>query len=405
MELRIDRSINLLKIEEYLDLLPENTDRVDIVLPAVFTDIGFAAKAAICQLINTWTRKTDNSSSILIQIENEKDIDSFINDTAGVCIVLMTIKEGRKIYNLSNKADHTEVISKKAIKKLEGTMPEISVVGEIEKKFSKQIGPIQIICFDHSSVSKYQYNEWFYQDGRLLDEMGIEKFYLAAIKHLLKAQKSKLEKAIKGGNEITGIIKELFENTDKHATTGFGSMSNVPLNPNMRGVFIEIHSGTKAEFNKKVVPGDPYSNYFNNPKLFSGKEESKTFLEISVIDSGSGFAQKKSGISLETMGHRSEWDYVIECLTQYDTSASKRGLKRVATSLGERKGFLRLRTGRCCFYWDFLLWGFEANDHSSQGAERGAAKSKFFDWVRDGEGLTRFPEASGSLITIFYPLD
>ncbi len=408
MALTIEKSLLLSQIEKYYESIPKSKRELDILLPSSFNENSFASKASLCQVMNTWVRKTSDTSNIHTHLLKEETyIENFTKEIFGLSICLMTIKQGRKILDRSKTIDLTKEIFKKAIGKIEENAPRV-LDKQNEKAFIGKTGPIRAFCFDHSAVKHYQYNEWFYQDGKLLDETGMRKFYVAAIKHLFKPHKKELELlALRDdtAEKVTGIIKELFENTDKHATRGFGSQANIPLNPNLRGVFMEVHKGHKKDFISKVEAGDPLFNYFNNPKLFEDERVLKTFIEVSVIDSGPGFAQRKSGSELEDLNPLSERNYVIECLTQYDTSASKRGLKRVASYLGSKGGFLRLRTGRMCLYWDFLLHGYKPFEHQSHDAEKQTAMNKFFDWKKADRGWTKLNEASGSLITVFYPLD
>jgi len=407
MVLVIGESLILSDIENLYQALPNKITELDIQIPYSFTGLGFAGKAAFCQFINTWVRNSSDTSSILAKLDDTDDsINNFIDDF-GLYLSLMTAKQGRRILDYSKKHDFTQKVLKIAVGRLNESMPRI--IGKTnEKTFIGKAGALKILCFDHSINKKIKFNEWFYQDGELLNEAVIEKFFNAAMKHVLRNQKKNLLNNVLDRQLtvlITGIIKELFENTHIHARTGVGLKANVPLNPNARGVFIELHRGNREYFNKRVESGDPLFNYFNNPKIFSGSDYDKTFLEISMIDSGPGFAQRRSNKSLEALSTYAERDFVFSCFSEINRTIGMRGLKRMDYYLSERKGFFRLRTGRLCLYRNFLMQNYEPTDYMFQQSEIIAAKKKYLDWEKDDRDITALYPASGSLITVFFPLD
>ncbi|MCW3111498.1 MAG: ATP-binding region ATPase domain protein [Segetibacter sp.] len=406
MSIKITDKITISKIEDYFDLLYIGDQEIDLIIPVSIYEYDVGTKGLFCQFLNLWVRKTKTSSIIV-----EKDgstgkkefIDKFINNVFSLSLILMTIKENRKILD-ENDNDLTIDIRKAALFKIKESSPKII---NRTKAFEKGSGIIAEFCFDHAEYAENKLNRWFYQPGveEPLPESGFKSFYNAAIEHLLLKNYQLRNKATnnKIAEELTGIIKELFDNTHFHAREGF---FKIPLIPNIRGVLIEIHHGSLEYFKSKTEIGNqPHFRYFFNPSLFENDYEIKTFLEISVIDSGIGYSQMATGTKLALINNFIERQNVIGCLTKYDRTSRKRGLKRVAHHLTERKGFFMLRTGRLNLYRNFIEKPYLSGDYLDPNYEIESGMKSFLFWEDDAKDVSNLSEACGSLITILLPID
>ena len=408
MVIAIANNITIDNVEDYIELLDSivTDNNVDLELPLYIESYGIGSKALLSQFFNSWVRKSGRS---LIRIrassveDREAFIDKFLVDNPFRCLVLMTIRQSVKICD-ALEIDLSHAIRSKALESIKLTAP---VVVNRKKIFPNNLSSISENCFDHAEIAGNRFNRWFYQDGvdEPLQDWGFKSFYMAASESLF-ADKGDLKYIAtndKFSLELTGILKELFDNTHFHATE---NLKKVPLNPNTRGVWLSTHEINIGTFNTNQANRNPFGVYLLNPGLFKDLRETKTFLEISVIDSGIGFAQQYTGLSLSGIDSYVERQKVIECLTKYDRTAKKRGLKRVASYVSERKGFFMLRTGRLSLYRDFLKRPHQSGDYLvDRYYQVDAAMKSYSLWEGDEQVISSYKEVCGSLITIFLPLE
>jgi hypothetical protein len=407
MTIPIVQNITIEKVEHYIELLESSELDIDLELPLYIENYTIGSKALLSQFFNSWVRKQEKLIIKIMapSIENrEVFISKFLTDNTVHALVLMTIRNSMVICDIQ-EFDLTHAIRKKALERLKLTAP---VIINRKKAFPAKLSSIAESCFDHAEIEENRRNRWFYQEGadEPLQDWGFRSFYTAAIESLLDIKFGLNETAIneKFSEELTGIIKELFDNTHFHATE---NLKRIPLHPNIRSVFIDTHNITLSD----AMPShqtdlDPFFVYLLNPQLFKVSQGTKTFLEISVIDSGIGFAQRYTGMLLSELNSYVERQKVIECLTKYDRTAKKRGLKRVAAYLSERKGFLMLRTGRLSLYRNFLERPYQSGDYLvDRHYQVEAAMKSYSLWEGDENITSSYKEVCGSLITIFLPLE
>jgi len=384
----------------------KNAEVLHLFLPS-FDDLPIGVQPFVIQFTNTWIRKTSPRSNIVVDsIITTADIQKFASNPIGFCISLMTIKQGRKILG-KNNSDVTAAVAKEALKALDESRP---IINEKNQKVFRRKGGqyVHAFCFDHAAMNLNKYNGWFYQQNLLLDEgKGFTNFYTAVIDKLVtptnaRLSKSALKPEITSG--VTAVIKELIENTHEHAIKDYGTNSNIPLDPNLRGILVNVHRGDYKYFKSKVSLGDPFDMYFANPATFPNKTEQKTFLEISVIDSGPGFVQRYSTRPLSSMTQFVEKEFLSDCLRAYKRGAKNQGLKRIGACVSDKRGFFKIRTGRLSLYRNYLIEGFREHQHDHPG-EKSLIFDKLFDWYKNDTGTTHLEQCSGSLITIIYPIE
>ncbi len=397
MVFKLSELKNISDIEDCFEDLDKVQVQGDLMLSLQAGRNDFGTQALICQFVNTWVRKTGNSSCLILDAvmrPTAEEIEIFTKQVCNLSAVLMIVRTGRKIYYRGKKEDITKETTAAVIKSLSGMVP---LVKNGQKLFRQNSGTACVICFDHSSEIEYQYNGWFYKKTDLLEEKGFTNFYKASIQAIFGQRSFEKDLALLPVviESVSGIIKELFENTDKYARNGFGIYAQVPLSPNMRGVIIQLHKGNRAYYLEKSEVNDPYHRYFSHPAIFNNEQEEKLFLEISVIDSGPGFAPLRRKRPLNAITPLAEKVTVIECLEGLDRTAEKRGLKRIANYLLRHDGFFSLRTGRLNLYRNFLI--------KMDKVENEMTKS-FFDWFLDDTGIEKLNEASGAAVTIIYPV-
>lgn len=198
------------------------------------------------------------------------------------------------------------------------------------------------------------------------------------------------------------LVRELFENTDDHATTDEFGRKYTWDYPNVRGILAKYISFTPsskdATTNEAIGSFDdvPHRLYYQKALLNSTASKSLSFIELSVFDCGPGIAKRwlahvDPNERIENISIEIEEKLVRETFELGKTSKSIHGtgvgLDTVVKSLVRLKALLRLRTGRLCLYQDF-----------SSGA------GSVFEprhWLNDRKML---PRTEGTSFSILIPL-
>lgn len=162
---------------------------------------------------------------------------------------------------------------------------------------------------------------------------------------------------------ISLLIRELFENTNDHATTDELGCEYSWEYPNVRGIFAKYISFGPHDSDAINAFGDvPHRLFFQKAMLNYTASKTIDFLEISVIDSGPGIAKRwlahvRPNANIEEVSIALEEELVRETFELGKTSKKINGtgvgLDTVIKSLVMVKALLRLRTGRLCLYQDF----------------------------------------------------
>jgi hypothetical protein len=159
------------------------------------------------------------------------------------------------------------------------------------------------------------------------------------------------------------LIRELFENTNDHASTDeFGRKYSWSY-PNVRGILAKYISFSPHEKNVMESFDDvPHRLFFQKAMLNYSASKTIDFLELAVIDCGPGIAKRwlshvRPHENIDDISIDEEEKLVKETFELGKTSkpinGTGVGLYTVIKSLVLLKALLRLRTGRLCLYQDF----------------------------------------------------
>jgi hypothetical protein len=193
------------------------------------------------------------------------------------------------------------------------------------------------------------------------------------------------------------LIRELFENTNDHASTDEFGRNYTWSYPNVRGIlakYISFTPGTKDAINS--FDDVPHRLYFQKALLNKTANKTLDFIELTVIDCGPGIAKRwlahvRPHENIENVSIDVEEALVRETFELGKTSkpinGTGVGLYTVIQSLVRLKALLRLRTGRLCLYQDF-----------SSGAGATFAPRH---WLNDRKEL---PRTVGTSFSILIPL-
>lgn len=224
-------------------------------------------------------------------------------------------------------------------------------------------------------------------------------------------------------DRLTTILHELFKNTHDHARTTV-DMRALPLS--IRGPYARFYTAEELAYTappkkedkegNEIFPdlnqAERYASYFVREKVATAKrmkagDPPRFFglLELSVFDTGPGFAatylkNKFSGSSVQD-----QFDAVLGCFSTGRSSTSDPsrgyGLWKVLRDLRELKGFIRVRTNRIHVYRDFAWY----TDMFMQ-SDIVAPEERMMDWRR---GITQkisddYGDMRGAHVTVLIPL-
>lgn len=152
---------------------------------------------------------------------------------------------------------------------------------------------------------------------------------------------------------VGGILRELVLNTHQYAKT---DINDSDLDISLRGVFARLHHLDMQRMGVISERVAPLALYFRNLIFAAGGNNERKLLEISVFDSGPGYASRLLKKTLSELSPEAEHQAVIDCFTKHRSSKKSphrgNGLSLVVDLLRKMHGFLQIRTGRVSLYVD-----------------------------------------------------
>lgn len=187
---------------------------------------------------------------------------------------------------------------------------------------------------------------------------------------------------------LGNMIFELFKNTQDHGQVDdHGNMPAISV----RAVKT-MHYAIRTDHLQDMVRNYPALARFCETLRPPRRARQAHMFELSVLDSGPGFAVSRLHRPLTEITREAEEAAVRECFTEFSSKGSKRfgqGLPHVLRLLARERGFLRLRTGRVSL-------------HAAFSGEDGTPLAERLEtYVPD---LHQLAPVSGSLMTVLIPL-
>ncbi|MBU1191866.1 MAG: hypothetical protein KKE76_09145 [Gammaproteobacteria bacterium] len=334
--LTVKRDSNLKDIEEMLYKIERAETDIALRLPNSLKYAGsLGIEATVIQLISTWLRKHEGRAVYHSYIK-EGDSPSEYSE-------LCSKMYGIQILSLADKLMTEKLLKIKRRVALQQAVQRIDDIRSLN--FSNAFkGPYLGFPLIKAPGNTSELNSPFYNKGAVVDRNRFLRITEDAIRSVLK--KNSYDKAINRDvlSNITSIIYELFTNTDKHARRD--ELGNI-LPTNFRCVLFSSISLTEGRLDDWV------SSWTDVMFAANWKERLKVkpqrVLEISVIDSGPGFARRWKGVGKEALTIEDQKEAVLSCFKKYRTtdinSAAGSGLSNVLWDLRKLKGWFRLRTG------------------------------------------------------------
>lgn len=368
------------------------------------------AESSTVQWLVTWTRGLGGRIHIE-PIANELPVDMLkrISDTLPGSLLGLLSEE-----SLGNVPKIALAKYKDAYFKQQRTWPDLNVHDQAA-----------LLCLDNVPAVIGLPNQ-LYPPSTILRVANRDQFS-NLVDQLIKAVTA--EENIRGAitthrDRLTTILHELFKNTHDHART---TVDKQPLPLSIRGPYARFYSPEQLAYSappiqkdkagNEVLPdinqAERYASYFllprsqNNVHRLAPTPDRKFLglLELSVFDTGPGFAATYLKNGFEQASVQEQFDAVLGCFSTGRSSTGDEsrgfGLWKVLRDLRELKGFIRVRTNRVHVYRDFAWYG----DMFLQ-SNINAPAERMMDWRR---GITQkisedYPDMLGAHVSVLIPL-
>ena len=364
--------------ERALRQLDELAGDEPLRLPSNIRHLVGGAEATLAQAIITWAQRSANRK-LETFMSSEAQIDDFVRRLPGLVAALCASQA------VGTQAEDSifELLRSAALARLDqlqSTRPKQGYRGQsAEIVCADHLGrgaPYLLYMPDQRGGSCLRPRENFRELTRWLLQGAIPREYRAQID-------------LEATDAIGAMLFELFKNTEDHALIdAAGDLLDISI----RAIKTKHHAITPNELRRIVEEFRPLATYCETLMPPEGAAQTHLF-EVSILDSGPGFAVTWSGRPLDQLSHEEEESAVRAC---FGRGSAKRqshfgeGLPHVLRLLRRQSGFLRLRTGRLSFYIDF----------SARDEPEGAAALRRHE-LGDVHGLA---PVSGSLLTILIPM-
>lgn len=344
MELRIKSDITYLDIEKAYKVLKRSSN-VDLYIPATIQGKQFGIYPEIIQLIITWSRMSEGK--LFIHYDSSTPdlydkIDLMFNRYWNFVAGCMGYKNG--IF-LSDGTDVSPIVAN-IIKER---------INFLRNNESWKKGANSFIPSVQHSANPFP-SAFYFSNGSLKSKKEIielSKNILIDIAQNYKNNTSTF--VIEHYDKLIGeIIFELIENTHYWTQSNY---SNRTFSTGIRGLLFSSHQGNKETLLNNCKDDKLLFDYLSN--LIDEDSTDNVIAEISVFDSGSGLASKWLKKEVSDCSKEEIYEAVIDCLIKNNTSDNSSsyergfGLHNIMKLLGDRKGYLKLRTNGVKLVRDF----------------------------------------------------
>jgi len=362
-----------------LEKLYDSFDGGTLNLSSTFKTLRLGLLARLCQYLITTLKQHPHIEVKFFQLDSSKhdSIRNMLKDPQSLTALLLAENVYAKDFKNDLTVNPVELKSK------------INV--DIQERLNTSIfldnHRLQLFAVDHS-IARYAYPLCFYKPAGTpnLRQSG---YYSTLLSNFLN-EKVKLSTLVDQEIDSLGeLLFELVENTEQHGTADF---RNGKFSRSVRGLVIDYKLITKDQSSENIGGvGSIITEY-----LSEIREDQKPLhvLEISLFDSGVGIAKTLNNLSDNlSIDPRDEALIVASSFAKGVTSKTNgkgfgRGLHNVRQILGQRKGFLSIRSGRVSLYRDFNLQPFvESENDKLELFDERTRSSNQFQALHSVEGL------------------
>ena len=362
----IKKDISLTDIEETLRNILEYEY---IRLPNSFRLGGLGVESALSQLIITWARAQKEMGELHTYLRDTGDINTekFLKNMASMTAAVMAPK--------ITKETHEQVERKEFLK------GGVNIIDAMYRgKFSDLHRGSSLFLSSISGANK-RWLRCIFDDPRKVknptEMKGTVRDILSTIVPA-SGDKQHLSDIVTEGfiESIAWMVYELFQNTVDHAET----------DENGKSYFRTIGA---LRFNIQKVD---HSDLVRIHHEFEALEANGLrIFELSVMDSGPGFARRWTGKGFDDISIEEEKNAIRECFEKYKSTKKKDGrgvgLDNVLENLKQHNGFFRMRTGRLEIIKSYLTTCMDHNiiDNMNEKAPVEGTLMSLFIPLRKGE--------------------
>lgn len=316
-----------------------------VVVPTNFKQKSMGAEISWVQFLVTWVKRQKSLKLFTYATKrDDKQIERFTKQLIGTIASLCATE----VRSSQSKVTLTEVYKESAFERLENLQQS--------RPDTHTPGPnVEVVAGDdfarNSPASLYP----SIIDGKR--RLGDRVHFMRTAERLIDATAPN-DRSIKNDIEtrraVGTLLYETFKNTEDHARHDlFGNTikhSYRILQASFTGILPDSLIQATEGF-------DPLERYVRKFEPTNGKKQ-LTFLSLSVLDSGPGFAQTITSTPIDKLDKNEELEATLSCFTE-KTRRKKfeygKGLQIVREYLQRKRGFLRLRTGRVSLFYDGCL--------------------------------------------------
>lgn len=367
-----------LSLTECENLLQKLNDQRDIILrwPTAAKHAPFGGEPMAVLCLATWAVKSPKRE-LEVYFESEERAVDFVKTLSGLAAFLTSKKV---TFEKSKEAlPRTLVIALDQLSQLDS-----------QQSWKHLKGPtVLAMCADHVGFSfPASLYDLAPSGPTIKSSAGFEALIYSFI-HRVIGQKHLHDPRF--FESTATILRELVLNTDQHATKDIDGRD---LDVSIRGFFAKIHRVTDQSAGT-ISKDSPAIAAFLSALLPRRTSRSLQLLELSVFDTGPGFAPTLLGKRFYDISREDEEQAVEDCFTKH-LSAKRaphkgNGLNLVSELLRRNHGFLQVRTGRVSRY---------LNAHSIEQLSRSALRST----LSRGDNARPLAEVRGSSVTVLLPL-
>lgn len=386
--LSVNRVATIAACENYLRQIEQGTDgRLLLASNLKYAHCGGAA--ALLQVINTWSRAASETDSILLTHAQaphaDQTIANLVETLPGLVSVLMSAQ-------VVARDGETSMLTAA----YEDARQRIEAMDEGRFRETARGTATTLLCADQTTKRALQ--PFYHTTANGGAHLRGESDFVDLAGDLMAtalgdARRHDFE--FKDVEAVGIMLRELFANTHYHART---DAFRKPYRRSVRGAHFAQHA---LEDGDKVAGGfPPLAAYLDSVLAQPRRAARAKLLEISVFDSGPGYAARAVGHVIgEDVPIEREYELVRNCLLRNVSTRNQEGagigLPRMLSRLKSRGGFLRLRTGHLSLFKSFA---------GAQGSVLGDADYELDDAGAAEAGFTRHAPAAGAVVTLLIPI-
>lgn len=348
-KIKIESSIKLEQCEKFIEQIGSG-DYPLLELPPRLAGFGaLGLEASLVHLIIAWARAS--KKTILVLPVSHEDVTTYLSNLCTTVYGFVALACAKSVIDKNNS-----LIPAQDVKKLVTARLKEFDNTDTSRMFARDEG----ISFISVYGGQYEYGRWMFSAPS-----NTEPPKLQSPQQLVSLIGKYIEQIIP--NKFSGrfdkerldnlglVAFELLENAYQH-----GRLNEYadPIKIGVRGISIRI---IEIDINTTdvVAGGNKAVSLYLLGRALKDKANENLFFEMTVFDSGIGYrrwinAQCNDNYGTKDYRDKSELETIQECLLHHATSktvaGSGIGLVRVIRLLKSMFGFIRIRTGKSCYY-------------------------------------------------------